>query len=78
MISMMTYRRWTQMQKMLMISYRSLRLKKCKRPKIRQWIQKVKMIMKSSRTFTTRDSLLRTLMAKRIIIAQTRKYISNT
>ena len=75
---MMTYRRWIQMQKMPMISYHSLRLKKCKRPKIRQWIQQVKMIMKSSRTFTTRDTLMRRLMAKRIIIAQTRKYISNT
>jgi len=66
------------MQKMLMISYRSQRLKKCKRPKIRQWIQQVKMIMKSSRIFMTRDTLMRTLMAKKIIIAQTHKYISNT
>ena len=66
------------MQKMAMINYPSQRLKKCRKPSIRQLIIQVKMIMRSNRIFTTKDNKLRSLMAKRVIIAQTLKYISNT
>ncbi len=74
----MRFKKWTQMQKTAMISNPSQRLKKFKRQAIRHLIMQVKMIMKSSPTFTIRESQLRSLMAKRVIIAQTLKYISNT
>jgi hypothetical protein len=77
MITMMKYRRLTKMQKMQMISNPYLILKKCRRISIRQSIQQVKMNMKSSHTFMTRDNF-RTLMINRRIIAQTHKYILNT
>jgi hypothetical protein len=65
------------MQKMQMISNLYLILKKCRRLSIKQLIQQVKMNMKSSHTFTTRD-IFRTLMENRRIIARTHKYILNT